>query len=46
MGDTVLYEPADAVASPTLNRPERRNAIAPHRAAAMKPLVGQDSATG
>ena len=27
MGDTVLYEAADAVATLTLNRPERRNAI-------------------
>jgi enoyl-CoA hydratase/carnithine racemase len=29
MGDTVLYEAADAVATLTLNRPERRNAITP-----------------
>jgi enoyl-CoA hydratase len=29
MGDTVLYEAADAVATMTLNRPERRNAITP-----------------
>jgi 1,4-dihydroxy-2-naphthoyl-CoA synthase len=29
MGDTVLYEAADAVATLTLNRPERRDAIAP-----------------
>ena len=29
MGDTVLYEAADAVATLTLNRPERLNAITP-----------------
>jgi enoyl-CoA hydratase len=29
MGDTVLYEAAEAVATLTLNRPERRNAITP-----------------
>ncbi len=29
MGDTVLYEAADAVATLTLNRPQRRNAITP-----------------
>jgi enoyl-CoA hydratase len=29
MGDTVLYEAADAVATLTLNRPERRNALTP-----------------
>jgi enoyl-CoA hydratase len=29
MSDTVLYEAADAVATLTLNRPERRNAITP-----------------
>jgi enoyl-CoA hydratase len=29
MGDTVLYEATDAVATLTLNRPERRNAITP-----------------
>ena len=29
MGDTVLYEAADAVATLTLNRPQRLNAITP-----------------
>jgi enoyl-CoA hydratase/carnithine racemase len=29
MGDTVLYEAADGVATLTLNRPERLNAITP-----------------
>jgi enoyl-CoA hydratase len=29
MGDTVLYEAADGVATLTLNRPQRRNAITP-----------------
>jgi enoyl-CoA hydratase len=32
MGDTVLYEAADAVATLTLNRPERLNAITPQLA--------------
>jgi enoyl-CoA hydratase/carnithine racemase len=45
MGDTVLYEAADAVATLTLNRPERRDAIAPHQAAAAKPLVSEGPAT-
>jgi enoyl-CoA hydratase/carnithine racemase len=45
MGDTVLYEAADDVATLTLSRPERRNAIASHRAAGVKPLVSEGPAT-
>jgi enoyl-CoA hydratase/carnithine racemase len=45
MGDTVLDEAADAVATLTLNRPERRDAIAPHEAAVVKPLVSEGAAT-
>jgi enoyl-CoA hydratase/carnithine racemase len=36
MGDTDLHEPAHCVATLTLNRPERRNAITPHQAAPEK----------
>jgi hypothetical protein len=45
MGDTVLYDAADVVSTRTLNRPERRDAIAPHQAAAAKPLVSEGPAT-
>jgi enoyl-CoA hydratase/carnithine racemase len=45
MGDTVLYEAADAVATLTLNRPERRNAITPHQAAVVTPLGSEGPAT-
>jgi enoyl-CoA hydratase/carnithine racemase len=45
MGDTVLYEAADAVAMLTLNPPERRDAIGPRQAAAVKPLVSEGPAT-
>ena len=44
MGDTVLYEAADAVATLTLNRPERRNAITPHQAAPEKLHFGPGAA--
>jgi enoyl-CoA hydratase/carnithine racemase len=44
MGDTVLHEPADGVATLTLNRPERRNAITPHQAVPEQLHFGPDPA--